>query len=304
MYRNLESQMFTEPPVGSWYNLESHRKITKVPAKRTDFILHESPRVAGTAASIARFLELNAAPALEAPVTVEAVIPEYAPRPTSPTFYGIPIPKFLRRPKSPTVEVPVCPVGTAGTVLYYPTSTDIADVPVPELEGLCEFTLTGLNVKAKVLHVVDGDTLDLAFFVPMTFLTATQTQGRGAKARTVRSVLPFAGDRGFFARMRVRLAEIDTAEKDTHKGMIAKKLLERRLDKLNNIVYARFLKFEKYGRLLADIYEDAGFTVNLRAGLLAYSHPILGAVAVPYDGGKKLPWPQTPPKYQLEPEFQ
>lgn len=288
-YRNLEGATFTEPPPGSWYNLESHRKITRVPARRTDFVLHESPRVAGPSVLITRFLELNAQPAPQPEPTPR---PEYAGvGPTSPTFYGIPIPKFLRRR-----TVPHCPV-------YYPQSMDIADVPVTELESLCEFTLTGLRVKAKVLHIVDGDTLDLAFFIPMSFLGAAQTQSRGTKARTVRTVLPFAQDQGFFARMRVRLAEIDTAEKDTNKGVIAKKLLEQRLSTVNSVVYAHFLKFEKYGRLLADVYEDEHYTMNIRTPLLAFAHPVLGPVAVPYSGGKKQLWPKTPPQFVLDPQY-
>lgn len=295
VYRNLEGTTFIEPPVGSWYNLETHRKITKPPARRRDFLLHDSPRVAGPPHLVARFLELNAD-------RREPPVPEYAGvGPKSPTFYGIPIPKFLR-PQTPEVA-PLCKPGQAGTALYYPETTDVAAVPSSELETLCEFTLTGLRVKAKVLNVVDGDTLDLAFFVPMTFLGAAQVQGRGVKTRTVRSVLPFAQDRGFFARMRVRLSEIDTAEKGTNKGVIAKKLLERRLAKIDSIVYAHLLKFEKYGRLLAEVYEDENYSVNIRTSLLAFIHPVLGAVAVPYGGGKKQPWPKTPPQFVLEPEY-
>lgn len=185
---------------------------------------------------------------------------------------------------------------------YHPGTTDVTKIPDHYLNQLVDFTLTGLKVKAKVLHVVDGDTLDLAFFVPAQDLGAVyqSTKGRSKVATPTRRALTFAADVGFFTRMRVRLYGIDTAEKTTHKGKIAKQLLEGWVLDCKMLVYATFLDFDKYGRLLADIFQDAKRTKNVRDHLLDFRHPCLGCVAMPYDGGKKTPWPKTPPRYEEE----
>lgn len=311
-YYNLEGKVFVEPEFGTWYNLGSGRKITKKPVGAPDYILNEYPRIAGTAEMINRFWEIQERVHQSYQgftiLPVKPVTPVLPPVSVSSptTMVGRPSTTMTVQVSSPmapttmTGRPSTCPMNTAGTTLYYPTSTDVEDIPRDHLDQMCEFTLAGLQLKAKVLHVVDGDTLDLAFFVPMPYLNAPrqETPTRSRTFRTVRSAIGFAEDRGFFTRMRVRLAEIDTAEKKTNKGRIAKRLLENRLIRLNGIVYANFLKFEKYGRLLADIFEDEARTRNITQPLLEYRHPMLGAVAVPYHGGTKPPWPVTPPRYQ------
>jgi len=296
-YRNLQGQTFEEPEPGSWYNLATKRKITK---SRDGYILYANPRVAGTSDMIDQFLSLNNLQT-KRPAGPRS---EYTPRTIeTPNFYGIPIPKFFQRPASPPplkkLEAPSCPLQKAGTTLYRPETTEIEKVPLEELEALCEFNLTGLHVKARVLHIVDGDTLDLAFYIPLAYLATPRYQGK----KLVRSILVPKEEAGFFTRMRVRLSEIDTAEKNTTKGQLAKRLLERRIAALNGFVYAHFIKFEKYGRLLADVFADKEETVNLKSELLGFRHPVLGPVAVPYFGAKKEVWPTTPPKFILEKDY-
>lgn len=307
-YYNLEGKLFAEPEVGFWYNLNTGRKISKKPPTKSDYILNDNPRIAGTSDMIQQFWQIQnrvtrgyqglpVYPTIPLSPTMPLPPPVTMPLPTMP----LPLPVTMPPPLPP-----ICPLNTAGTTLYYPTSTDVADIPNTQLDQMCEFTLAGLQLKAKVLYVIDGDTIDLAFFIPMTYLNMPrqEIQARPRIVRTVRPAIGFAEDRGFFARMRVRIAEIDAAEKKTNKGQIAKRLLENRINQLNGIVYANFLKFEKYGRLLADLFEDEARTINIKSPLLEFRHPILGNVAVPYYGGTKIPWPATPPRYQLEPEYQ
>lgn len=183
---------------------------------------------------------------------------------------------------------------------YIPSSIKIEDIPDDQLNTMSSFTLKGLNVKARVLNVIDGDTIDGAFFIPGSYLCSTQTIKYRWKPKTIRPALGFPDDRGFFIRINIRANGIDTAEKDTHKGQIAKSILQKIVERLDRYIYLHILKYEKYGRVLADIYEDPDHTILVNKTLLDYDHPVLGKVCVPYCGKKKIPWPTTPPHYMSE----
>lgn len=88
--------------------------------------------------------------------------------------------------------------------------------------------------RAKLLNVVDGDTVDLEV------------------------------DLGFniFIRERFRLAGINAYEISTEKGKIAKAYVEKRFAENNNECVIRSEKKEKYGRWLAWIWFDGEKTLN------------------------------------------
>ena len=104
---------------------------------------------------------------------------------------------------------------------------------------------------ANIYNVVDGDTIDAIV------------------------------DLGFklYIKMRLRLAGIDTPEKNTPLGKVVKQFVTDSL--LDKNVVIQTTKPDKYGRTLATVIL-AGRVFNT---VLLDKH-----YAQPYDGKKKLPW--------------
>lgn len=147
------------------------------------------------------------------------------------------------------------------------------------------FSLKGVECTCKVVSIHDGDTVNLVFLFN-------------------NSLVKFA----------CRLADIDTPElhpktDDLEKKQLeimAAKLARNRLIKLctnidvtgdptpseldkqltNNtkLVYAKFGAFEKYGRLLVELYETKGSAVSFNQILVGEQ------LAKAYNGGKKEVW--------------
>lgn len=247
-YLNLHGVLFTEPPSGSWYNLATGRKITKTPKECPTYQLNPSPRVAGTPDMIERFLAVQQGNILAGPSTSSEGRSRFA-----------------------LTSLPVCC-----------SSTDVEDLTPEQIDAVPKFTLAGLATKARVIRVIDGDTLDLLFFVSLEQLLVLKLQ------ESTRG--------GFFTRWVTRISEYDAAETSTTKGKIAKTMMEEKIANLNNIVHIRILKFEPHGRVLADVFEDAACKRHIKHFLLDFTHPTLGKVAVPNHGEKRIIWPTTPPR--------
>ena len=235
-YLNLQNKIFVEPEIGSWYNLSTNHIIKKLPNKFDDFILLDSPRIAGNKKMIDQFHCINK---------------------------------------------------------EYTYSFDIEKIPKEKLDMLYTFSLSGIKNKARVLNIIDGDTLSVAFFIPMEHLI-------NCKTAICKDLELKNNYQDFCVKMNVRINEIDTAEKNTNKGILAKQLLENIIQRLNGYIFIHIIKYEKYGRLLADLYEDDKYTINIKNNLLDYSHPILGKVCVPYFGNKKISWPKSPEHFNTE----
>lgn len=153
-------------------------------------------------------------------------------------------------------------------------SNDVSDLSQEHLDIIPRFTLVGLSTKARVVKVIDGDTLDLVFYVSLEQLLVLKMDVNG----------------GFFTRWVTRITEYDAAESKTERGRIAKDMMCEKMLQLNNIVYIRVIKFEPHGRVLADVFEDPEYTKHIKHYFLDYTHPTLGKIAVPYDGGKRIKW--------------
>jgi micrococcal nuclease len=116
------------------------------------------------------------------------------------------------------------------------------------------------NYKAKVLKIIDGDTIDVVIDLGFN-LSITQT---------------------------VRFSEIDTPELHKTKnplektaGIIVKQFLENVI--LNKEIFVKTIKYDdKYGRYLAEVFTDSGIHIN--SLLLAKGY------ANKYDGGTKVDW--------------
>lgn len=199
-------------------------------------------------------------------------------------------------PRLPPTEVKVEPIvppasyclrGQVGTGLFFPESDDIENVPVEQLDQLCDFSFARLRTKARIMRVIDGDTFDIAFFVPMGELTMPREERKRRQINIVRPVITFREDRGFFTKMHCRLYGADAYEKNTPPGRAAKKVIEEKVASLNNIVYVNFAAFDKYGRPLVDVYDDRERKHSFSQYLLDYRDPVYGVLAEPYFGGTK-----------------
>jgi endonuclease YncB( thermonuclease family) len=122
------------------------------------------------------------------------------------------------------------------------------------IENTPEFTLKGLNIKAKVVEVYDGDTITLAFKF----------------------------DKSYY-RKRCRLHGVDCAElmsrdMEEKKVAISTKLYVQNLV-LDKLVEVRFdNKDDKYGRLLGSIFIGKDSIADLL---------VAKGLAYKYDGGAK-----------------
>ena len=189
----------------------------------------------------------------------------------------------------------VCEYGSAGSIFVLtPDIRDVEQLPDHVIASMCPFHLGGLRGKGKVSSVTDGDTVSIVIYVPMQDLSKKilAKKGRGSNTHYEPQYQAISGHKestGFFTVITVRLLGVDTAEKNTIQGQVAKRIMIDKYRSLNNIVYYD-LSFErdKYGRLLATLYEDPAYKVSLNEYILnAKSDPSLGPIAFAYDGGTK-----------------
>lgn len=103
---------------------------------------------------------------------------------------------------------------------------DIQNLQVLKDDAVPWFSLDGTQSWAKVLRVIDGDTVVCA--------------------------LPLF-DSGKVYKFRIRLCRINAAEKNT--GSEARLAMERLIALCGDgLIYVRCKKHDKYGRILADLY--------------------------------------------------
>lgn len=133
------------------------------------------------------------------------------------------------------------------------------------------YTYEGIKKKIKVLSVVDGDTVDIAYHHEET---------------------------NKIFKYRVRLYGIDTPEKrpskndpNRDKEIAASKLssaaLTDYLKKNDNMVIALFYKPDKYGRLLCTFYDKCGEDINKWMVLQGFAYEYFGKTKQKYKGDDK-----------------
>lgn len=249
---NPHGGIFDDPPPNMWYNLETKRTVKNKPR---GLISLSHPRVVGKEETIREFLALNN-------------LDERGER-----KFNLALP-FLAGLRAVSHVQDKC--SEAGSAFFSLTS-DVENLPVDQLERICEFSLQGLRTKVRLLRILDGDTIDLAFFVPLNFLADR------------RYSLPTSSSQGLFLRMVTRLYGVDAAEHDTKKGIVASLFLEKIALRQDGIFWMRVEGFEKFGRLLAALYLDENEEIALSDLLVSYEDEEVGNVAVPYVGDAKSP---------------
>lgn len=243
-----------------YYNLATSRFIGSVPK---DSIVGVKYRVVGSPEQLKTFANTNHLP-------LEDVIPK----------------EFLKS-ANVCVNMSAC-------------HTDIEKVPDDQLNSLCEFSFLGLSGKAKVLDVIDGDTVSMVIYIPLDFLSEMRSRVFNRRVVEQCSALPYKDNHGFIARFRCRLLGVDTAEHNVQAGVDAKDNLIRILNKTKNIVYAKLNNMDKYGRVLVDLYSDKAMKQSITNELLKDS-----SVALPYYGGTKqefIPRETKPIPHKVVPE--
>lgn len=133
----------------------------------------------------------------------------------------------------------------------------IKELELLNIDNIQKFTFKGLFTPIKIIKVIDGDTVKAVFKFKDTYY-----------------------------KSNFRMTGIDTAEihsKDENekkRGFDAKEYVFNILN--NKIAIAEFLDFDKYGRILANIYLDNNELLS--------DNLINGGYAQSYDGKTKSAW--------------
>ncbi len=160
-------------------------------------------------------------------------------------------------------------------------------------DDLGKFSLAGLTGPVSVVSVYDGDTLHLEIFVDLIRLDQLRTFKKRKKVNQTRIIASPALQEllksdlvvGYQAVYKCRLAGVDAAELKTRRGPAARSLLEAEARRPN--IHARLGEFDKYERLLVELFYDENYTRSLNRFLVTYADPQVGRLCVEYDGGKK-----------------
>jgi endonuclease YncB( thermonuclease family) len=149
---------------------------------------------------------------------------------------------------------------------------DITKINQSQGQQIPRFSLTGIETQVLVISVKDADTFDVAFYYEYP----------GFKGE---------GKSWILMRDDVRLYGIDSAEKkgdDKSLGLQASQKVKDMVKKNNNYLWAKFREFDKYGRILADMWLDEDRKKSLNEEILQLKCETTGVCLVnTYFGGKK-----------------
>ena len=172
---------------------------------------------------------------------------------------------------------------------------DIDSIDPQKLSNLPEFSFSQMRLRGIITNVVDGDTVDAALSIPMDQLMYAS----GSQA----SIVIGKGHQKFIIKLRLRLYGIDTAEKDTIEGQLAKKYSIDLYQKTQDRVEVLILGTGARGRNLALLYPRSGRKSKVEKSaksindLILHYQPkdtqvgeksiTLGKLAIPYYGQTK-----------------
>ena len=141
---------------------------------------------------------------------------------------------------------------------------------------ISEFSLTGLEDYAKVVHVYDGDTCHVVIKYNNKFTKFTcRLIGLDTAEMTSKD------DTKKQKAIQARNFLINKVTGQTVKSNVTKKEIKELLSSSNKLCYVHFYDQDKYGRWLVDLYENKNDKVTINQQL------INTGLAVEYDGGHK-----------------
>ncbi len=266
------------PRSDKWYNLTSGKFIIKNAANEKKYQMIDSPaKVAGTKlkkgseeeSEIDQFLKANDIGVSDSPKESE------------------------KEKKTDKLKIVI------SQEKYKPKSSDVRDLPEDQIKNICDFDLRGLQTWARVINIKDGDTLDLCYFVSSNFIEFTRKLSTRSKFPQRNGIVYSEGESkfsGYFTVSTCRLNGVDAMEHDTAQGQEAIRLFTLELQKTNNIVWCHFIKYEKYGRGLVELYASDDMKKGINRFYIGKKHPLLGVLYEEYHGAAKSEYTKNLPK--------
>jgi len=151
-----------------------------------------------------------------------------------------------------------------------------------------EFSLCGLTLKGKIVEVYDGDTCKIVlplqnslykFTCRLNGIDAPEMKPRKDKPNRDNEILLAKKARSELLKLiipnNVLFDNIDIKKED----------INLELEKNKKLIVVKCLEFDKYGRLLVELYPNNESTESFNSILINKN------LSVQYDGGKKInPW--------------
>ena len=325
----LDKEFTIKEDEEKWYNLSSGRKIGDTEANRKKYIMLDNFKITGTKEEIQQFidtnkLDKNIVKQLQEAMNNMKEVKHRKPKVTSNKGSEKPIEKKTSNKGSEKADVKKTnnksvekkeKKSISKTALaklekekkkdedsknlelaskWIPKTTNVRDIPEYVMDSLCDPDYRGLIVEARVARVIDGDTIYICFYLPSDFIT--RFRKLTIRGNPKRNGVVFGTNKPFSILQLVdcRLSGIDAAEHDTEQGVSAINKLRDKFASLNDIIYVKFIKYEKFGRSLIEIYPTSKLgefkdTINywlttIRDKNLPEGEQVL---AVLYDGNKK-----------------
>lgn len=146
-------------------------------------------------------------------------------------------------------------------IFYSPINMDdYAELREMDLESAGEFSLDGKDAIAKVVYVYDADTCHIIFNLEGIGLTRMNCRLFGIDTPEMRPSLSKQNreeEKRRAIRARNRLVQFITRRDDIDiDKSYRKEDLNGILKDNRNLVYARFHEFDKYGRLLVELFDE------------------------------------------------
>ena len=176
---------------------------------------------------------------------------------------------------------------------------DLEDLSDDVIDSLDIFSFSRINrKKARVVYVVDADTIDVVLFInPTDFCTPHWSRVDQKMIPTQNAHLCVSSNdtdnnnetitEQLLVKLRLRLYGIDAAEKNTVPGQRCKEWAEIKYKELNNIVYANLMGTDSKGRVLANLYECQNSNRSINQLLVDHMDPCYGKLCVSYHGEHK-----------------
>jgi endonuclease YncB( thermonuclease family) len=146
-----------------------------------------------------------------------------------------------------------------------------------------EFTLKGIKTVGKVVEIYDGDTCKIVLPLNNKLLKYT-CRLNGLDAPEMKPLLSNANREKEIKHAheaRNRLIQLATNCKIEINGGEKKTIIKDLLNDNTKLIYVELFEFDKYGRLLINLYENDKYEKSFNQVLIDENY------AVPYDGGTK-----------------
>lgn len=181
----------------------------------------------------------------------------------------------------------------------FETKNSVHNISNEDINKITYFNLSGCTSELKVLDIIDGDTIDGIVHINFNQLTNSHKYGKHEKQSGSAAIMDkkHCDNDGFITRVRIRLYGINSAEKNTIQGQLAKYLLTEVIERYNNNIYIQFVSDKNqtgcligsgmYNRFLGKIYIDSEYKIEITNFMINRVYGKYGLIAEEYHGEKK-----------------